>query len=1279
MKTTRRIFAVFLIVVSLLLLLLLFTQTGIFKNLVRNQLIKQVNRNLVQAEFKLEAVKGSFLNSIILEKISLESEDQTILSIENISLKYKLIPLLKKRIVIESLTVNGIYISLQEMAPGSWNFTRILPPPKPADESIQTTQTQDTTIAWEIQLQDLTIKDLNVIINLLDQNQYVPADINNLNLQLTASYLQNELDLQVMDFNFHTSDPDFNLKNLTFNCTLKDNLLAVSMLKLDTEQNHFEAFANYQLKENLLESLGLEVQPLYLNEFQQFLPELPIKDLPLIFLKTDLVKDHLNSEIVLVLQEQSISLNASVDSLFTVPSYNSEISFKQVNIQDWLKNIELESHLNLDLQINGLGLDPLTMNGSVKLISSESTIQGKNIKDLTLKAEKNGDQADVDLQLDSFAGAIDLQGQLRKLFDTPEFSLQGIISDLDAGKISGDDNLSSDLNFSFNLSGKGKGLNDLESDFILTFTPSRFGDLKFNSLITDAYYRNGQYRLDQFSADISGLIIDITGSGRYNGDHDLRYSLHANDLSSLNEFTKIDDLKGKVSLTGSVKGNPDYLFNNSVLTVSKLEFNDILLDSLSLGLYGAKKADIIDLDSKLKLSGIKQGDLIIDDVELFSQGDLSQFKNQLTIRADSIDFYSENTVILEDGVTIELPYISLNLGQLHLTTAHDSARFRMDDNGYKIDNLLLTNGAGTLFINGFYTLDDFADIKLNLSDLDISQLNRFQIIPFQIQGILNFDTDLKGFLSDPVLNSEINVLNPQINEYLLQSLHADLNISNLLLTSDFQIVRNEHESLIGSAEFPVNLNQGQSIITQDAPLKIDLLAKDLELRFIEEFASQFKNINGILNLDFKIRNTRQDPKFSGLLTLSKGVVDFPDLGLKYDDIVLNSSFNNDSLYINNFYVKGGKGYLKATGYANFNQFLTEKNGTFGINITADDFHAVNQKNLEILTDLNVDLKGSTDKPVFSGKVEITRSKINLDHFKKNKSSTGNLTEPLLIQALAEKGSEGAAVKTAKKNKPDIVKNLTGKMKIKIPKNTWIRNKDMNIEISADLEVLKTGSYFEFFGYVKTIRGNYDLYGKKFTISEGLISFNGGEQLNPNLDLIVENIFRDINRNKRIMEIQLTGNALNPEIKFFLDNETISEADAVSFLLFGKSNNEISQSEKSQVSNYGQADFATTFLAKEIGSRITDQIAKKLNLNVIEFSGGDNLKSGSILIGKYITNDLFLSYQKEFSLDQSKEIVPDKVAMEYEISRYFSLQASRGDEKSTGIDLFWKWKKINKEQ
>ncbi|MFC1887364.1 translocation/assembly module TamB domain-containing protein [Candidatus Cloacimonadota bacterium] len=1269
MKTRKRIFTVILFIISLILLLLLFTQTGFFKNLVRKELIKQVNGNLINAEFRLEQLSGNFLNSVSLDRISLVSENQTIFSLENISLKYQLLPLLKKKIIIESVSIKVIDISLEEIEPGSWNFIRIMPQSEQVEEN-----SAEASFNWQIELQELSVTDLDIAVKLLDKNPSIPTAIEDLNLNLQASYKLNEFILQLTEFNFHTVDPDLIIDNLALNCSMNNNLLEISDLRLDTEHNNFEAAVHYDMEQAQLGSLTLEAHPLYLEEFKHLLPPLPFKELPLIYLKIDLEKEHLNSEIELVLLDQSILMQTAIDSIFGNPEYRSDISFQQVNIEDWLREIELRSNLNLELAISGKGLEPRIINGSVKLTSRQSTLQDKSLNDLYFTARKNGDLADIDLKMDSFAGVVSLQGQLSKIFDIPEFSLQGEFKDLDAGKITGDDNFSSDLNFSFNLTGKGKDLNDLRSEFLLEFTPSHFGDLQFNSLITEAYYADQQYRLDQFSADISGIIIDITGSGRYNGDHDLKYSIYSQDLSSFSRFSEIEDIDGEISLRGSIKGNPDYLFNNSKLIISNLVFNDLTLDSLKADIYCAKKADIFDLDGNIISSGIQQGDLKINRVELNSKGNLSHFENQLQINVDSLLFYSDSRVILDSAVTVELPYLSLNRGDLYLLTGHDSAKFTIHDNNYNVENLLLTNGSGSLWIDGYYTSEDFADIRIELSKIDLSQFNGFQIIPFQIQGIMDFNSTLKGYIYDPELNSELFIQKPQLNEYLLQNIQADININNQLFNSDFQIVRNEHEQISGSAEFPVDLLPGHTFLADDAPLKIDLIANDLELRFIDEFTSQFENIDGILNLDCNIRNTLQDPKFTGGLYLNNGSFSFPKYGLKYNEMELNTTFNNDSLFINELMLKGGKGYLKASGFANINEFINDKNSNFEINIFADDFHVINKKNLELLTDLNIDLKGNTENPVFGGKIEIIRSKIDLDELKGNKRSSGNVTEPLLVQALASQKSEGSVIEPVRKKSPDIMKKLTGKIKILIPKNTWIRNKDMSLEISADLEVLKTGSYFEIFGSVNTIRGNYHLYGRKFSLSEGMISFNGGEQINPYLDLVIENIFRDANRNKRIMQIQLTGYALNPEIKFILDDEAVSESDAVSFLLFGKSNNEISQSEKSQVSDYGQTDFATTFLAREIGSRITDQLARKLNLNVIEFSGGDNLKSGSILIGKYITNDLFLSYQKEFSLDQSKEIVPDKVSMEFEISKYFSLQASRGDEKSTGIDLFWKFKK-----
>jgi autotransporter translocation and assembly factor TamB len=80
---------------------------------------------------------------------------------------------------------------------------------------------------------------------------------------------------------------------------------------------------------------------------------------------------------------------------------------------------------------------------------------------------------------------------------------------------------------------------------------------------------------------------------------------------------------------------------------------------------------------------------------------------------------------------------------------------------------------------------------------------------------------------------------------------------------------------------------------------------------------------------------------------------------------------------------------------------------------------------------------------------------------------------------------------------------------------------------------------------------------------------------------------------------------------------------------------------------------------------------ELELDVIEFSGQDDWRQATLLVGKYLTNNLYLSYERTFALGYSTEVVPEKINLEYEIGRNWYLQASKGDEKTTGFDLIWK--------
>jgi len=122
---------------------------------------------------------------------------------------------------------------------------------------------------------------------------------------------------------------------------------------------------------------------------------------------------------------------------------------------------------------------------------------------------------------------------------------------------------------------------------------------------------------------------------------------------------------------------------------------------------------------------------------------------------------------------------------------------------------------------------------------------------------------------------------------------------------------------------------------------------------------------------------------------------------------------------------------------------------------------------------------------------------------------------------------------------------------------------------------------------------------------------------------------------------------------------------------------LSFGEKSQLAqNEGLVSTAKLeqLLTSRLTGELTNKIQKKLNLDVIEFKGDSNWRQASIILGKYITNDLFLSYKRDFHLGCSHEMVPEEISLEYEINKYLYLQATKGDDKTTGFDIFWKFEK-----
>ncbi len=234
---------------------------------------------------------------------------------------------------------------------------------------------------------------------------------------------------------------------------------------------------------------------------------------------------------------------------------------------------------------------------------------------------------------------------------------------------------------------------------------------------------------------------------------------------------------------------------------------------------------------------------------------------------------------------------------------------------------------------------------------------------------------------------------------------------------------------------------------------------------------------------------------------------------------------------------------------------------------------------------------------------------------------------------------------------------------------------MNVEISGSLDVVKNGPDFELFGYINTQRGNYDFYGKRFEIASGTLTFQGGAGYDPKLQIEADNTLRTADKEKKNLKLEITGKASEPKLQFTLDDEQITEGDAVSYLFFGRSLEELAGGQKSTAGgDTKETQLAQDVAAALVSAQINKALGKSLNVDVFAINAGQSWQQASFVVGKYLTPDLFVSYQKEFGDPKSNEVAPELFTLEYEVTRFLFLQLINGDDKKSGGDIIFKFER-----
>lgn len=704
------------------------------------------------------------------------------------------------------------------------------------------------------------------------------------------------------------------------------------------------------------------------------------------------------------------------------------------------------------------------------------------------------------------------------------------------------------------------------------------------------------------------------------------------------------DYAGKVKADGTLEGAIENFALQFNVNAQKLRLPQGLRAEHIIG-----QASIMpEVDGKVvgdfKATGLQYGAHAIMDAQLNLQGTKSL--HQLMLNAQSKDYqlnaklqgglnqtlwqgtlqnlaYAGNTPVklvapasLAFDIAKESRYISL-------TKAH----FQLNKGRALIDNLRLSE-------NGFASSGRLE--QLSLADLPANAMP----LPEGLQGDAIFAgkwdvtsaTSLNGIISLWRESGDLNMINGgSANKPLgLEIAKTDIKFNNSQTTFTTSIHGRGTGDLEVHASTMLSKTDAGYALLASAPLSLKADAQLHSLAWMPLPPSLMDaNIDGAVKLTVSGDGTLKTPNLSGNVQANKLLFSLAREGVMLKDGALEANFENDQLLIKQASWHGGDGIIQASG----SMRLKQGKPTADLTWLAEKFTVISRADRLL---------------VLSGKGNTTLEDDLL-------TISGNFTVDKGLAELADETAPSLSDDVVILGKTDIVvepalRILLNGLRISLGDDFRLRGRGLDTDLTGALTFTGLTQYRPHTeGSIQTKNGTYIAYGQKLTIERGQLNFSGTVD-NPGVNIRAMRDSKPINAG-----VEITGNAQNPATKLVSD-PSVADSEKLSWLVLGHG------MEQTSKNDYGILSLAAgVILSQGQSVPLQTQVARAAGLDELSFSGGD-ATSASVVFGKRLTSQLYLSYVKSISG------LLDVARLTFNISPQWSIRGEAGTE--SAVDMLY---------
>jgi autotransporter translocation and assembly factor TamB len=746
------------------------------------------------------------------------------------------------------------------------------------------------------------------------------------------------------------------------------------------------------------------------------------------------------------------------------------------------------------------------------------------------------------------------------------------------------------------------------------------GSFELNStslLVSDVQLQYGDARLK-----VDGAL--------QNDQYDFRYS---GEIPELRAF--LPEMTGRFTFSGDITGNRQAPAINLVFNAT-----DGQMDTLS---FTNVSGDIaFDLHSDGDISAVVQGenivnnDLEVSNITLTATGTTAEHSFSLDAATSLGSGSLQGTGSYDTSWKAWLDIMDLSLQRYGSYSLQKRAMFEIGAEQSAVDDLCLQGSQVRLCLSGSVSGDKEWEIHSRVDTFSLAALEDFGLIDFTIEG------ELQGYLQagggiDSIAHLQGWISLPELmlygdEETDLRYSFSDTRVEADMIDSTLQVNWRSVPEQSGRILGDLSVHDFGKIPTdlKELPVEgfLDFYLDDLA--FVTILTNALVQPTGTFGGRLEVGGTAADPSVQGNLTLEQGDIRLVDLGIALEDVSAAVTSRQDNIeYV--LTARSGPGQARGEGEIRRTDNLSWE---LTSHLTGTDFELFATDEYLIRTSPDVQLFLGEAGNSLVGKLDIPFARIVLSDENGKVTSSG-----------------------------DVV--IVDQQQQSQPKNGFVL--DLNIGLGEDVTIdaygLKSGltgalelqdaphKNMSAYGELIVRNGEYTFYSVELEINRGRLLFSGGSIDNPGVD------FRLQRKVEKVMVgVDVSGMANELEFTLFSD-PAMDESNIMAYLLVGRSMYASSDNEQTLVSA------AASALGIRGANTITNKLGEYVPIDEIYLDGGTGTEDMSIIMGKNITEDLFIGYDHNF-FDSSGEF-----KVRYNLGGNFSVETRSGVGSTSGDILY----------